>query len=138
MTAGRFGGGWFVDRFGRAIVLAISAIVAGIGLAIVVFVDNQVAAAVAVVFWGIGTSLGFPVAMSAAGDSGENSAARVSFTATIGYIAFLVGPPLLGMLGEHFGLRLAMLVVLALIAIAVLLTPGIRRRPTAPAPASRA
>lgn len=138
MTAGRFGGGWFVDRFGRAIVLAISAIVAGIGLATVVFVDNQVAAAVAVVFWGIGTSLGFPVAMSAAGDSGENSAARVSFTATIGYIAFLVGPPLLGMLGEHFGLRLAMLVVLALIAIAVLLTPGIRRRPTAPAPTSRA
>jgi len=132
MTIGRFGGGWFVDRFGRAIVLAVSSVIAGIGLAIVVFVDNQAAAAIAVVLWGLGTSLGFPVAMSAAGDSGENPAARVSFTATIGYIAFLVGPPLLGVLGEHFGLRLAMLVVLALIAIAVLLTPGIRRRAQEP------
>ena len=128
MTIGRFGGGWFVDRFGRAPVLAVSAVLAAAGLAVVVFVDNQAAAAVAVIFWGIGTSLGFPVAMSAAGDSGSNAHARVQFTATIGYVAFLVGPPLLGFLGEHFGLRLAMLVVLGLIAIAIVLTPGIRKR----------
>ena len=127
MTVGRFGGSWFVNRFGRVAVLATSAAIAGIGIAVVVFVDNQIAAAIAVVLWGIGTSLGFPVAMSAAGDSGSNPHARVQFTATVGYIAFLVGPPLLGFLGEHFGLRLAMVVVLVLVAIAIALSPGAKK-----------
>ncbi|KAA1394959.1 MFS transporter, partial [Escherichia coli] len=40
---------------------------------------------------------------------------RVSVVAITGYLAFLVGPPLLGFLGEHFGLRSAMMVVLALV-----------------------
>ncbi|MGW9111782.1 MFS transporter [Microbacterium sp. NPDC055683] len=128
MTLGRFVGGWFVDRFGRAAVLGGSALLGAIGLAVVIFVDSQVGAAAAVVLWGIGASLGFPVALSAAGDSGDPSetAARVSFAATIGYIAFLVGPPVLGVLGEHYGLRAAMIVVLALVAVAIFLAPAAR------------
>ena len=91
---------------------------------------------VSVVLWGLGASLGFPVALSAAGDtgreiSGAETAARVSFAATIGYIAFLVGPPVLGILGEQLGLRPAMTVVLALVIVAALLTPAARTpRPT--------
>jgi len=128
MTLGRFVGGWFVDRFGRAAVLACSALFGAVGLAVVIFVDSQIAAAAAVVLWGIGTSLGFPVAMSAAGDSGDHSetAARVSFAATIGYVAFLVGPPVLGLLGEHFGLRIAMIFVLVLVTVAMFLAPAAR------------
>ncbi|GAA4781051.1 MFS transporter [Microbacterium gilvum] len=128
MTLGRFVGGWFVDRFGRAAVLGGSALLGAIGLAVVIFVDSQVGAAAAVILWGIGASLGFPVALSAAGDSGDPSetAARVSFAATIGYIAFLVGPPVLGVLGEHYGLRAAMIVVLALVAVAIFLAPAAR------------
>ena len=128
MTVGRFVGGWFVDRFGRAAVLAGSALFGALGLAVVIFVDNQIAAAAAVVLWGIGTSLGFPVAMSAAGDSGDRSetAARVSFAATIGYVAFLVGPPVLGLLGEQFGLRAAMIFVLILVTAAMFLAPAAR------------
>lgn len=128
MTVGRFVGGWFVDRFGRAAVLAGSALFGALGLAVVIFVDSQIAAAAAVVLWGIGTSLGFPVAMSAAGDSGDRSetAARVSFAATIGYVAFLVGPPVLGLLGEQFGLRAAMIFVLILVTAAMFLAPAAR------------
>ncbi|WP_111467002.1 MFS transporter [Microbacterium suaedae] len=126
MTIGRFLGGGFVDRFGRAAVLAGSALLGALGLAVIIFVDSQIAAAVAVILWGVGTSLGFPVAISAAGDSGPDSAARVSFAATIGYIAFLVGPPVLGFLGEHFGLRTALVVVLCLVAIAIFLSRGAR------------
>ena len=126
MTIGRFAGGRFVDRFGRPTVLAASALLGAIGLAVVIFVDSQAAAAAAVVLWGLGTSLGFPLALSVAGDSGEDTAARVSFAATIGYVAFLVGPPVLGLLGEHFGLRAALIVVLALVAVAIFLAPGAR------------
>lgn len=75
---------------------------------------------------GAGASLGFPVALSAAGDSGEDSAVRVAFAATVGCVAFLVGPPTLGFLGEHFGLRQALLVVLALVAAAAFAAPAAR------------
>lgn len=126
MTLGRFIGGGFVDRFGRVAVLAASSILGAAGLAVVIFVDHQVAAGAAVVLWGMGASLGFPVALSAAGDSGENTAARVAFAATIGYVAFLVGPPVLGLLGEEFGLRRALIVVLALVSIAIFFAPAAR------------
>lgn len=127
MTVGRFSGGWFIDRFGRPAVLCASGVFGAIGLALVVFVDSQVVAAAAVVLWGLGASLGFPVAISAAGDSGENAAARVSLVATVGYVAFLVGPPALGFIGEEHGLRGALLVPFALVAVAALIAPLLAR-----------
>lgn len=63
-----------------------------------------------VVLWGLGASLGFPLTISAASDTGPDAPTRVSVVATTGYLAFLVGPPLLGYLGEHYGLRSAMLI----------------------------
>ncbi|MFF4120807.1 MFS transporter [Streptomyces sp. NPDC001714] len=126
MTVGRFVGGRFVDRFGRAAALGGSALVGAAGLALVIFVDNQAVAAAAAVLWGLGASLGFPVALSAAGDSGADSAARVALAATVGYVAFLVGPPSLGYLGEHFGLRHALILVLVLVVAAVFATPAAR------------
>lgn len=137
MTIGRFGGGWFVDRFGRAWVLAGSAALGAIGLGLVIFVDNQLVAAAAVLLWGVGASLGFPVALSAAGESGPNPAARVSLAATIGYVAFLVGPPALGQLGEHFGLRHALIAVLVLVVIAIAFTPAARPVGSTPNEASQ-
>lgn len=128
MTIGRFCGGWYIERFGRAAVLCASAIAGAAGLAVVIFVDNQVAAGAAVILWGLGASLGFPVALSAAAASGPNSAMRVSFVATLGYVAFLVGPPVLGFLGEHTGLRTALVVPLGLVLVAALLSPHIARR----------
>ena len=130
MTAGRFGGGWFLARFGRAAVLGASAVIGALGVSLVVFVDNQVVAAAAVLLWGLGAALGFPVALSAAGDSGDNPTARVSLVATVGYTAFLVGPPALGFLGEHFGLRHAMIAVLGLLALAALAAPALNRSRT--------
>jgi len=148
MTLGRFVGGRFVDRYGRAAVLAVSAVVGAVGLALVIFVDHQAVAGAAAVLWGLGASLGFPVALSAAGDTaapGENATARVSLAATIGYVAFLVGPPALGFLGDHFGLRHALILVLVLVAAATFLTPAARTPgrggpadPAADRPAERA
>ncbi|MBU2670378.1 MFS transporter [Actinoplanes bogorensis] len=135
MTIGRFGGGWFLTRFGRATVLGASAVIGGVGLVLVVFVDNAFVAGAAVLLWGLGASLGFPVALSAAADSGPDPTARVSLVATAGYVAFLVGPPALGFLGEHYGLRNAMIVVLGLLAVAAVAAFTLSRRlPTTPGP----
>ncbi|TDT29230.1 fucose permease [Streptomyces sp. BK208] len=127
MTLGRFSGTFLLGRHSRATVIRASAISGALGLALVIFSDNTVVAAAAVLFWGLGASLGFPVALSAAGDSGPDETARVGLVATIGYLAFLVGPPTLGFLGDHYGLRSAMVVVLAFVATATLAAPAAGR-----------
>jgi MFS family permease len=141
MALGRFAGGAAVNRFGRASVLRAGILVGVAGIALVIFADSAAVAVGATVLWGLGAALGFPLAVSAAGESagegaGEggddgvggraNAAARVSFAATVGYTAFLVGPPTLGLLGQHFGLRHAMILVLVLVTAAVFATPAAR------------
>ncbi|KQV98943.1 MFS transporter [Streptomyces sp. Root369] len=135
MTLGRFSGTYFLGRFGRAAVVRASAVSGAVGLLLVIFSDNALVAATAVLFWGLGASLGFPVALSAAGDSGPDQTARVSLVAIIGYVAFLVGPPALGFLGDHYGLRSAMVVVLVFVASAILIAPAADTRGRATAAA---
>lgn len=127
MTLGRFTGGWFIDRYSRVAVVRTCAIMGILGIGMIVFVDNDLLAGVSVLLWGLGTSLGFPLTISAAGDTGPDAASRVSVVATSGYVAFLVGPPLLGFLGENYGLRYAMLVVLALMTVASLVARAVAR-----------
>lgn len=137
MTVGRFTGGWLGGKLSRSTLLAGSAVLGATGLAVVIFVDQPVIVLLAIVLWGLGASLGFPLALSAAGASGENSAARVSFASVVGYTAFLVGPPLLGTLGEEVGLRGAMIVVLVAVAAAIFAAPATRERRRVPEFASR-
>jgi len=127
MTVGRFTGGWFIDRYSRVTVVRASALLGGLGIALIIFVDVDWVAGVSVVLWGLGASLGFPLTISAASDTGPDAPTRVSVVATTGYLAFLVGPPLLGFLGEHYGLRSAMLVVLGLVMIAALVARAVAK-----------
>jgi MFS family permease len=128
MTVGRLCGVFLLDRFGRVPVLRGSAALAMVGLLIVIFVPSAEVAIVGIVLWGLGSALGFPVGMSAAADDPKTAAARVSAVATIGYVAFLVGPPIIGVLGEHFGILRALLVVLVLV-VAAGLASGAAREP---------
>jgi len=132
MTVGRLSGVFLLDRFGRVPVLRGSAVLAAVGLLIVIFGPSAEIAIVGIVLWGLGSSLGFPVGMSAAADDPKTAAARVSAVATIGYCAFLVGPPIIGVLGEHFGILHALLVVLVLVAAAGIASSA-AREPKKPA-----
>ncbi len=121
MTIGRFGGGYFLERYGRAQVIRASAISCAIGIGVAMLARDPITGSLAVVLWGLGASLGFPVALSAAADTGKHPAARVAVVATGGYIAFLAGPPGLGLIGEHYGLRSALVVVLLAVMVAAIL-----------------
>ncbi|TNM70025.1 MFS transporter [Streptomyces sp. NP160] len=145
MTAARLGGQWALDRWGRVPVLRTTTGLGAVGALLVVFGEWLPLALVGAVLWGAGAALGFPVGISAAADDPQRAAVRVSVVTTIGYTAFLAGPPLLGFLGEHVGVLDALLVV-ALVAVPSLLvsrvarpaagTPGERRDAAAPAPPS--
>jgi fucose permease len=133
MTVGRFTGGWFIDRYSRVAVVRASAVMGALGIALIIFVDSAWVAGMSVILWGLGASLGFPLTISAASDTGPDASTRVSVVAITGYLAFLVGPPLLGFLGEHYGLRSAMMVVLGLVLIAAVVAKAVAKPSPAPA-----
>ncbi|GAB2975426.1 MFS transporter [Frigoribacterium salinisoli] len=118
MTAARIAGGPLLDRYGRVPMLRASAVAAAAGLLLVILSPWAWLAIVGVLAWGAGSALGFPVGLSAAADDPRTAAARVSAVATVGYVAFLALPPVIGLLGEHVGLLRALLVVLVLIGVA--------------------
>ena len=125
MTAGRILGTGLLDRYGRVPVLQVMFAIAILGCLLMVF-GNAVLAFVGAALWGVGASLGFPVGMSAAADDPERAPMRLSVVATLGYLAFLAGPPLLGFLGDHVGTLRALLAVGAVSLLAIFITPVAR------------
>lgn len=121
MTGGRWFGSGVIDRFGRVPVLRASALTAFIGLMLVVFGHYLAVAVAGSVLWGLGAALGFPSGMSAAADDPMRAAGRVSVVSSVGYTAFLTGPPLIGFLGDHVGVLKALTVAAGLLALAALL-----------------
>jgi predicted MFS family arabinose efflux permease len=126
MTAGRWWGTALLDRYGRVPVTRALAALAVAGLVLFIFGPALPAAFFGAVLWGGGTSLGFPTGMSAAADDPILAARRVSVVASIGYCAFLGGPPLIGFLGDHITVRHALLVVVVLLAIATVIATALR------------
>ena len=124
MTVGRVAGTTLLDRYGTVRVLRATALTAVVGLLLVVLGPNLAVAMVGAVVWGLGASLGFPVGMSAAADDPARAAVRVSAVASIGYTAFLAGPPTVGFLAQHVGVRDALWLVLAVLALALVLAPA--------------
>jgi cyanate permease len=98
----------------------------------VLLVASPLISIIGTLLWGLGSSLGFPVGMSAAADNPEGSAARVSAVATVAYSAFLIGPPLIGTIGEYTGLLTALWVVVVLIAVSFLAAPAAKPPSNAP------
>jgi nitrate/nitrite transporter NarK len=104
MTLTRFFGGNLADKIGKARALQSLALVGIVGLILVIVgAPNVLLAWVGSAMWGVGVALGFPLFLSAAGE-GEHAAKRVSFVALWGYGAFIVGPPLLGFVGQVWGI----------------------------------
>jgi MFS family permease len=131
MTVGRWFGPRFIDRFGRVRMLRAGAATALAGLLVIVFGRFLPAALAGAVLLGLGTSLGFPVGLSAAADDPRYAPGRVSTASSIGYVAFLAGPPAIGFLGDHVGVLQALSLAGVVLVLAFLLGPV-----TAPLPGS--
>ena len=129
MTVGRWFGPALLDRYGRVTVVRMLAVLSLAGLMLFVFGPNEVTAFAGALLWGVGASLGFPVGMSAAADDPAKAAARVSVVATIGYCAFLGGPPLIGFLGDHITVLKALTAVAVLLAVATAAAGALRPLP---------
>jgi hypothetical protein len=125
MTAGRWFGPVWLDRYGRVLVVRWMSVVSLLGVLLFVFGHVLWLALLGSVLWGFGLSLGFPVGMSAGADEPRMAAPRVSVVASIGYCAFLAGPPVVGFLGDHVTVLRSVSAVAVLLALAILLAGNV-------------
>jgi MFS family permease len=118
MTGGRLVGDWLRLRFGSRGLLGAAALVAAAGLGAGLALQETVPAVIGFGLFGAGLSCMVPIVFSAAGSaSGLASGPAIAAVATVGYLGFLAGPPLIGALGEATTLPAALTLVVALTAL---------------------
>jgi MFS family permease len=114
MAVMRFAGDGFVRRFGPVRVLGAGAALAAFGIALACAWPRPWAVTAGLTLAGFGQANVVPLLFSAAGRvPGVAAGAGVAMAATMGYGAFLLGPPLIGFLADWVGLRAALLVLVA-------------------------
>jgi MFS family permease len=127
-TTARVFGGPVVDRLGRVRTVRITSIVGILGITLFILFGNPAVMLLAVLLWAVGVSMGFPLGMSAAAESGPNPAARVSVVASIGYFANLAGPPAVGFLAQETSLLTALWLVAVLFGVAAVAAGALQPR----------
>ena len=103
------------------------------GVLVVVVGPSLATALIGIILWGLGATLGFPTGMSAAADEPRYAAGRVSTVATLGYVAFLAGPSLIGLIGNETGVLRALTVTAGLLALGFAVAGSTRPLEVAPA-----
>jgi predicted MFS family arabinose efflux permease len=113
MGCGRLAADRVAERLGQARVGRAGALLAAAGLGLGLASGAPAGAIAGFVVMGLGLSALFPLALRAAGE-----ATAVAAVSTAGYVGFLVGPPVIGLLAEATDLRSALLLVVVLCAAA--------------------
>ncbi len=112
MAGGRFVADWLVTKFGVKNMLQISGIIVATGLFTAVIFPFIIPATVGFLLVGIGVSSVVPITYGLAGKSTAMSpGAALAALSTIGFLGFLLGPPLIGFISQAAGLRWAFTVI---------------------------
>ena len=106
MSAGRFMGDRMSVRYGRKRWVMISGVLITLGIGMTVLMPSIVPAVIGCMLTGIGVSSIIPLMYSTAGkDTQIASGIAIASVAGIGYLGFLLGPPIIGHIAEAVGLR---------------------------------
>ena len=120
----------FVERYSPTAVSRVLLGVLGVGVLLVFFAPSDWLALVGFALMGVGTSVIFPLAMSAAAQLTDRPAStNVASLAQISFVAFLLGPPLLGYVAEHFGIRWSFGIGLPLVILSIVCAGALGTRP---------
>ena len=111
MVAGRVLGDRIVRRFGRHAVISAGAAMAALGLVLATAVPTLIMIVAGFAMVGAGLSNVVPCVFSASAALGSTPAAGIATTSTAGYAGLLAGPPLIGAVAAHWGMRSGMGVI---------------------------
>ncbi len=132
MALTRFAGDALAEKFGPATVMIASGLLMMAGFATFGLSPHLAISVPAAVLTGIGCANIYPLAMSMVGRlPGRRTETNVTTLALIAFVAFLIGPPLIGLMANLFGLPPA-LAVLAPLGLLPALILGRRGPVTAP------
>jgi Major Facilitator Superfamily len=121
MLTGRLIGAGVAGTLGAASTLLVAGLMALIGMTVALLVPAPALAIPGMAVSALGASFVVPVVVSlAAARAGGHAGRAASYVLTLGYAGFLIGPSLVGVLGELFGLRVALAVVPVAGAVIVL------------------
>ncbi|GAC1311232.1 MAG: MFS transporter [Mucilaginibacter sp.] len=121
MAGGRFVADWFAHRFGLKRTLQVSGTLTTTGLLIAVVFPHFYTAMAGFLLVGTGVSSVVPMVYSAAGKSKTMSpGVALAAVSTIGFVGFLVGPPLIGFIAGLATLR-ASFVFIAIMGTSVVI-----------------
>ena len=125
----RFFADAFVERFSPVGVARVLLTLLGVGAGTVLLAPSAGIAFAGFALMGVGTSVIFPLAMSAAAQRTDRSAAvNVATLAQTSFVVFLLGPPLLGLVAQYWGIRWSFGIGLPLVALSLamagVLKPG--------------
>jgi MFS family permease len=125
MMVGRFSGQWLEQKLGDTVLLSGAIAVALVGLLAAAAAPNAPVAIAAFFVGGAGISIAAPALFGAGGRraSPQERGSAVATVTTIGYLGFLVGPPIVGALAEAVGLRAAFAALALVAAALVVATP---------------
>ena len=137
VAAGRFGGDSLKRRFGAVSTARICGVLALAGAAILFAAPNTPVALVGFAVIGLGVSVGFPLAVTAAASLTDRAAsANVAILSFVALLGFLVGPPVIGFVAEHFDMRLGIACLVPVLLVSLLLTGRLATTTRKPAPAT--
>lgn len=106
MASGRFIADWFAHRFGLRRTLQVSGLLTATGLLIAVIFPHLYTALLGFLLVGFGVSSVVPLVYSAAGKSKTMSpGVALAAVSTIGFMGFLIGPPVIGFIAGIATLR---------------------------------
>lgn len=112
----------YVEKYGPVRVATILVSTLGVGVVLVTFAVHPAMALAGFALMGVGTSVVFPLAMSAAAQRTDRpSATNVAALAQLSFVSFLVAPPALGFIAEHFGIRWSFGIGIPLVVISLML-----------------
>ena len=112
MALGRFTSDWFAGKYGLKRTLQLSGLLTATGLLVSVLFPYLLPGILGFMLVGVGVSSIVPMIYSSAGKT-ANMSAGVALTAvsTIGFLGFLVGPPLIGFIAGIATLRASFLLI---------------------------
>lgn len=123
VAAGRFGGDRLKRRFGAIGTARLCGSLAVIGGILLYFAPSVELALVGFGIIGVGVSVGFPLAVTAAAGLGDRAAsANVAVLSFVALTGFLIGPPLIGFVAEHGGIRIGIACVVPFLLVSLFLT----------------
>ena len=131
MTLGRMVGDRLTAAWGAVALTRRAGVLGSVGLGVSLFFDDPIVAVIGFACLGAGLATVVPIVFRAAGQRTPTPGAGIAAVSTVGYTAFLVGPPAIGFLAEAIGLRASLGVVAGLAALIAVLAGATRPPPTA-------